>query len=194
VLREAPAHGVRIIADSLETADALAESGEFSDELAAVFARQSIPVPPLDDYADDIAEIVALIAKRLIAAHEVAARPLSAAAVHLLSDHRWNGGFTALHAAVRNALLSAAGEVVGEDEVRAALRHLAERSAQIVFGEEVYKMPLREAREVFEREYFVRLLHTAQGNYQRAAQLAGLERTYLYRKFKQLHLVGDNKE
>ena len=46
-------------------------------------------------------------------------------------------------------------------------------------------MNLRDAREIFEREYFRNLMQTMRGNMQQAAQVAGLERTYFYRKLKQ---------
>ncbi|MDA8328263.1 MAG: response regulator [Betaproteobacteria bacterium] len=47
-------------------------------------------------------------------------------------------------------------------------------------------LPLREARDLFERQYFARLIAQTGGNVHRAAELAGLERTHLYRKLKQL--------
>ncbi|MGI9338970.1 MAG: helix-turn-helix domain-containing protein, partial [Gammaproteobacteria bacterium] len=50
---------------------------------------------------------------------------------------------------------------------------------------DIYAMPLREAREAFEREYFRNILQLTRGNMQRAAEIAGLERTYFYRKLKQ---------
>ncbi|MDR0246964.1 MAG: sigma-54-dependent Fis family transcriptional regulator, partial [Burkholderiales bacterium] len=51
-----------------------------------------------------------------------------------------------------------------------------------------FEMPLREAREAFERVYFERLLSHEQHNMSRVADLAGLERTHLYRKLKQLNI------
>ena len=194
VLREAPARDVRIIADSLETTETLAESGEYHADLVRLFARQTIAIPPLDDYERDIPETTALIAKRLIANQEAAARPLAAAAINALVDRRWDGGFNALFAAVRAAMQTAAGEAVTAEDIRVAIRRLTESESQIALGDNIYRMSLREAREVFEREYFAGLLQAAQGNYQRAAQIAGLGRTYLYRKFKQLNLVKDGKE
>ena len=51
-----------------------------------------------------------------------------------------------------------------------------------------FELPLREAREAFERLYFEQLLGREQSNMSKVAEKAGLERTHLYRKLKQLNI------
>ena len=117
---------------------------------------------------------------------DLAGRRLTTQAVNILCNHSYEGDFAELLAIVRSSLLVAADGKADASAVRAMVEKIGGDGGGV--GAEAFGLPLREAREVFEREYFRRLLRSARGNMQRAAQAAGLERAYFYRKLKQLQI------
>ena len=192
LLREAAQRDTRVIAESLESVRALESNEEFNPDLAEFLARQIVEIPPLEKYTDDIPEIIALISRRLFLRGEAESRKFSQDAIKLLEKRRWADGFMGLYRAVRDSLHAAEGDSVDSDDVEKILAQIDRNESQAaMMDEDMYRLSLREARDAFEREYFRRLLISAKGSFQRAAQLAGLERTYLYRKLKQLSMAED---
>ena len=186
LVREATRAGIRTAAVSAEPLSALAERGECSESLAAAFSKRQVRVPPLSAYQEDIPKMVALIVKRLSTDTDLAGRRLTTQAVNILCNRAYEGDFSELLAIVRSSLLVATDGKADAAVVRTMVEKIGGAGGGV--NSEAFNMPLREAREVFEREYFRRLLRAARGNMQRAAQAAGLERAYFYRKLKQLQI------
>jgi DNA-binding NtrC family response regulator len=121
------------------------------------------------------------------------ARTLSAiepAALAALTQAHWPGNIDHLQSIVVNLALTPGAGGITPDHVKRLLGESAP-PAQIVSPEitaHFFEMPLREAREAFERIYFEQLLGREQSNMSRVAEKAGLERTHLYRKLKQLNI------
>jgi two-component system, NtrC family, nitrogen regulation response regulator NtrX len=112
-------------------------------------------------------------------------RRFSAAALEYLRNHHWPGNLPQLCNVVKNLALTALAEEITAQEAGQALAQFnpeapAERSVLPL------DLPLREARDEFERVYFEHQIKKAGGNMSRVADYAGLERTHLYRKLKQL--------
>ena len=162
------------------------ERGECSEALAAAFSKRVIRVPPLSAYQEDIPKTVALIVKRLSADTDLSGRKLTTQAVNILCNRSYEDDFAELLAIVRSSLLVATDGKADAMVVRAMVEKVGGGGGGV--GAEAFGLPLREAREMFEREYFRRLIRSARGNMQRAAQAAGLERAYFYRKLKQLQI------
>ncbi|MDP2132777.1 MAG: helix-turn-helix domain-containing protein, partial [Sulfuritalea sp.] len=92
-------------------------------------------------------------------------------------------------AAVKSLALASLGEEIGEEETLQLLAPAGEPTlAPAGLAPEVIELPLREAREAFERMYFQYHLTRDGGNMTRLAEKTGLERTHLYRKLKDLGL------
>ena len=187
LVREATRIGARIAAVSAEPLSAMAERGECPEALAGVFSHKTIRVPPLSAYQEDIPKVAALVVKRLATDTDLAGRRLTTQAVNFLCNRAYENDFAELLAIIRSALLCAADGRADETAVRAMAEKIGGGGG---VGAEAFGLPLREAREMFEREYFRRLIRSARGNMQRAAQSAGLERAYFYRKLKQLQIKG----
>lgn len=111
-----------------------------------------------------------------------------AAALNALRTRTWPGGYAELRASIKSLALGALEEEIGAEEV-AQLLHLAPATA----GPLPLDLPLREAREAFERMYFEHHLQQEAGNMTRLAERTGLERTHLYRKLKQLGLQAGRR-
>jgi DNA-binding NtrC family response regulator len=149
-----------------------------------------LTAPALAEIKDDIPELAAQILTHLVESGAVPLRRLSTAALNVLRNHGWPGGYDELRSAVRSVALGALEEEIGGDEVSRLVGTLSLAAAALPLD-----LPLREAREAFERLYFEHHLRQDNGNMTRLAEKTGLERTHLYRKLKQLGLpVGRRAE
>ncbi|MBE8158155.1 MAG: sigma-54-dependent Fis family transcriptional regulator [Betaproteobacteria bacterium] len=187
LVREAPRAEARIVAGSAEKPETLELDKGFNKSLLDAFSRHIIRLPPLSQYAADIPYTVDLVTRRLTENTDMAGRRLTAPAVELLANHRYENDFLELLTLVRSSLIYAMSEQVDAQAVKVVMGQLALGAAAVTkIGGDVFSMTLRDARLVFEQEYFRRLLESTQGNIQQAVKISGLERTYLYRKLKQL--------
>jgi DNA-binding NtrC family response regulator len=159
-----------------------------ADANASLFARLSgatISLPPIADYADEIPTIAAFLLSHLVGRDEVPVRRFSGEALDVLRAYRWEGEWAELLAAVKALALYALEDEISLRDVECVLRRETKFSSS---EETLFRQPLREARETFERLYFERHLKNEGGNMARIAEKTGLERTHLYRKLKQLGL------
>jgi DNA-binding NtrC family response regulator len=183
-------YNVRLVCStSLPLADLTAQSS-YDPKLYEALSGLCINVPALRAHREDIPELANQILSRLVESGEVSAslRQFSTAVLNLLRNHDWPGNLTQLAGAVRSLALTCAGDEISSDEVKQALVSAAATSpvsALSVAGIPL-DIPLREARDLFEKTYFERLIDQESGNMTRVAERAGLERTHLYRKLKLL--------
>lgn len=180
-------YNLRLVLATSETPAELVRQGWDEALLRRLFEVTLAP-PTLADLKDDIPEIAAQILSHLVEAGEVPPRRLATAALNALRNRPWVGGYGELRAAVKSLALGTLEEEIGAEEV-ASLLHAAHAAA----GTLPLDLPLREAREAFERLYFEHHLQLESGNMTRLAEKSGLERTHLYRKLKQLGLQGGRR-
>jgi DNA-binding NtrC family response regulator len=136
-----------------------------------------------------VPELAAQILTHLVEAGQVPLRRLSTAALNALRNHPWPGGYAELKNAIRSLALGALEEEIGAED---GLRLLAPTSSSAALHLPL-DLPLREAREAFERIYFEHHLQIEGGNMTRLAEKTGLERTHLYRKLKSLGISGGRR-
>ena len=154
-----------------------------------------ISLPSLAELKDDIPDMASHLLAGLAEAEETPLRRFSTAALNALRQHSWPGGYGELKGAVKSLALAALDEEVGVEEVERLL--LPEKEAEPAdsgLPREVMDLPLREAREIFERLYFEYHLRQEPANMTRLAEKTGLERTHLYRKLRDLGLRGGKGE
>ena len=172
---------LRLVAASTQTPAELAQAG-FDEALARRLAEVSLGAPGLAELNDEVPELAGQILGHLVEAGEVPLRQLSTAALNALRNHPWSGGYAELRNAVRSLALGALEEEIDGEEVSRLLAPQPSAAAQAL----PLDLPLREAREAFERVYFEHHLQLEGGNMTRLAEKTGLERTHLYRKLKAL--------
>jgi two-component system, NtrC family, nitrogen regulation response regulator NtrX len=179
---------VTLVASSAEALGNLAAEGKFDAALLAQLSAGAVMLPPLRARREDIAPLIERFWRE--ATRGGAEAPLLAtlqpAALAALGNAHWAGNLDHLKSVVENLALLR-GEISGEHVKR--LLGEAASPTQAVAPEitaRFFEVPLREAREAFERIYFEQLLAREQSNMSRVAEKAGLERTHLYRKLKQL--------
>ena len=119
-------------------------------------------------------------------------RRFSEQALAALGQHGWPGNLEDLHAAVRTLAVTALSEEISAAEVAEVVAQFADETTAASSAVPL-DMPLREAREAFERAYFERLLALEGGSIAKVAEKSGLERTHLYRKLKALGISTSRK-
>jgi DNA-binding NtrC family response regulator len=156
-----------------------------------------LALPSLTDLRDEIPDIAGHVLTQLVEAGQTPLRRFSTAALNSLRQHAWPGGYGELKSAIRSLALAALEEEIDSDEVRRTLFPETQLAPPIMvpgLSAETLELPLREARELFERLYFEHHLRADGGNMTRLAERSGLERTHLYRKLKDLGLRGGKGE
>lgn len=172
---------LRLVAASAHSAAELAAAG-FDEALARRLAEVSLGAPGLVELRDEVPEIAAQILAHLVEVGAVPPRRLSTGAQNALRNQVWTGGYVELRNALRSLALGALEDEITAEEVTRLLAPRPAAAAQAL----PLDLPLREAREVFERIYFEHHLQLDGGNMTRLAEKTGLERTHLYRKLKAL--------
>ena len=175
---------VRLICATARALPELVAQGAFDARLYGAIAAVTVHVPCLREHREDIPELANLLLLRSIESKEVGQRHFSTAALNSLRNHDWPGNMNQLENAVRSLALTASGEEISVTEVNQALSLLGPH--RTVAPGLPLDLPLREARDVFERVYFEHHIAKEGGNMSRVAESVGLERTHLYRKLKQL--------
>lgn len=211
-LQELPVEAVKIIDQALDAGHAVDDSGggaqqmncrliasasadileraRDDDPLQQLYYRLNVlplQVPPLRDRPDDVPELVRFYAESFPNQENLPYRPFSVAAQNRLRNHSWPGNTRELRNLVQR-LLVLGGE--GEVSVNEIEETLKQNPVKTVAGEPdhppFFNLPLREAREQFEREYLIYRLREAGGSVGKLAESVGMERTHLYRKLRTL--------
>jgi two-component system nitrogen regulation response regulator NtrX len=180
---------VRIISStSRDLAEAITE-GRFREDLFHRLSVVPIRAPSLSERREDIPELIEFFMDQASAAMGVPRRRIASDAMAVLQSHDWPGNIRQLRNNVERLMILAAGDP--DQEITAALLP-SEVGALVpsipsgVGGEKLMSLPLREAREVFEREYLVAQISRFGGNISRTAEFIGMERSALHRKLKSL--------
>tara|TARA_B100000029_G_scaffold510738_2_gene602943 strand:- start:234 stop:1628 length:1395 start_codon:yes stop_codon:yes gene_type:complete len=179
---------IRFIAITNQNLEEKIISGHFREKLYRYFSDFSIWVPPLRQHREDIPELVDYYSKIIVDSEHLPFRRFSTAAVNLIRNGEWLGNVRELRNVVQRLLLAARNEEIDLQETRAAINSLngkIEENKPSPYSAD-YDQPLRQAREEFERSYFIHHLEKAAGNMTELANKSGMERTHLYRKLKSL--------
>ena len=187
-------HNVRLVCASSRPLPGLVAQEKFDAELASRLSALSVSIPALREHPEDVVDIANLMLAQMTEAKEVPMRHFGTAALNALRNLDWPGNLPALSNAVRTLALTALDtEITLEDVNRIAPQYCpAETSEQVLAQALPLDLPLREARDVFEKIYFEHHIRQETGNMSRVADKVGLERTHLYRKLKQLGVRPSN--
>ncbi|MCB1628896.1 MAG: sigma-54-dependent Fis family transcriptional regulator [Xanthomonadales bacterium] len=177
----------RVIASSSQDLERALASGQLDEELYYQLKVVPLKVPPLRERPEDVSELLAFHADWYHQQERLPYRRFSIAAQNRLRQHPWPGNVRELSNLVQRLLIMGSSAEVDAAEADQAL---GSAPPPRPVGDEGFpldlNMPLREAREQFEREYLLRQLKAAQGSVGKLARLVGLERTHLYRKLRSL--------
>ena len=180
---------VRLVCATTKGLPSLVEKGGFDAGLFRSLSVLTLPIPALRTHREDIPDLANMLLSHMVESKEAQSREFSVAALNAMRNHVWSGNMDELSNVVRTlALTSLSDEITQEEVTSVLLQFQVELSAPVPLAAHPISLdvPLREARDVFERVYFEHHIKLESGNMSRVAEKVGLERTHLYRKLKQL--------
>jgi two-component system nitrogen regulation response regulator NtrX len=180
---------VRIISSTSRNIEADIAAGRFREDLYHRLSVVPIRVPSLAERREDIPELVEYFMTQISQATGLPKRTVGADALAVLQSHDWPGNVRQLRNNVERLMILAGGDP--EAVITAAM--LPQDVGSMIpnmpngnGGEHLMSLALREAREVFEREYLLAQINRFGGNISRTAEFVGMERSALHRKLKAL--------
>ena len=182
----------QLICAADETLAAAINHGDFSEALYYQLNSIALIVPPLREHREDIPALIEHFIDKFTATLKLPYRHLSVAAVNRLRNYHWSGNVQALENIIKGLLVLGGDPTIDLDELNATLATMPESEQGFDQDYIDYALPMREARTQFERHYFRHKLEETNGNVSKAAQLANIERTHLYRKLKTLGISPGN--
>ncbi len=176
---------VRWISSAQEGFEAQSAAEPFRRDLLAHLSVITLRVPPLREYAEDVPDLLRYYVDRLVDEQHLPLRRFSVAAQNRLRNYPWPGNVGELKNLVQRVLILGAGEEIRLEEIE---RELAVKMAvdEPLVKQDLLALPLREAREQFERAYLQQQLLLCNGKVGQLAKRVGMERTHLYRKLRAL--------
>ncbi len=178
----------RVVASSHRNLDSLVNEGELDSRLYYRLSSVRLRVPPLREHREDIPDIANFMLAQLMETGESANRKFTIGTLNALRNFDWPGNLPQLNSVVRTLAITSLAEEIDSDEVTRVLAPLKQAATPALGNSISLDAPLREARDAFERLYFEHLIQKEGGSMTRVAERAGLERTHLYRKLKQLNI------
>ena len=154
-------------------------------DLLAHFNTLVVRVPPLRDYAEDVPELLRYFVDRLVESENLPFRRFSVAAQNRLRNYPWPDNIRELRSLVRRMLIRGGTEEIKLEEIERELAAHTPPDEPLV-KQDLLALPLREAREQFERAYLQQQLSLCNGKVGQLAKRVGMERTHLYRKLRSL--------
>ena len=191
IVSKADRNKLRLISFTAGEPRRLVEAEGFDAQLLARLSELTLALPPLRDHAEDVPDIANLLLVQLVETRSCPPRQFATAALNLLRNFGWPGNIEDLASAVRALALTSLEETIGATDVERVLPLYTTRASAANLP---LDMPLREAREAFERAYFEHHLALERGSIARVAEKCGLERTHLYRKLKSLGIPTGRRE
>jgi len=180
---------VRILSATSRNLLQLIQQGSFREDLYYRLNVVPLQVPALREHREDVPELVSFYIDWMVDKERLPYKRFATAALNLLRNHSWPGNIRELKNLVQRLLILVPGDEIGEAEVHAALGMPAETgtpAAGVTLDAGLYNLPLRDARDLFEKAYLEHHLKHTGGNVADVAEAAGMERTHLYRKLKGL--------
>lgn len=179
---------LRVIAASAQDLEAAVQTGRFREELYYQLNVVPLSVPSLRERIEDIPELLRYYADFFANRDKLPYRLFPVAVQNRLRNYPWPGNLRELRNLVQRLLILGSTPEISIDEVELALGTVpvSARSPAVRGSDIDYSLPLREAREQFERTYLLHQLNEAGGSVGKLAKMVGMERTHLYRKLKDL--------
>ncbi|HSH73737.1 MAG TPA: sigma-54 dependent transcriptional regulator [Methylophilaceae bacterium] len=189
-------YGTRVVCATAQALPQLVAESRFDHGLLQLLSVSSLRIPNLADHREDIPDLARAMAVLLVETSETPYREFDVAALNALRNAEWPGNLAQLDSVIRNLMQTSLSEKITQEDVNRVLGlfsnyqlspidTLNSASKHLTFNLDV---PLREARDAFERIYFDHHIAKAGKNMSKVAEAVELERTHLYRKLKQLDI------
>jgi DNA-binding NtrC family response regulator len=177
---------LRVIATTQRNLEEEVAAGRFRDDLFYHLNVVPLHIPALREHADDVHDLLNYYIDNFVNNEQLGYRHFSVAAQNRLRTYEWPGNVRELKNLVQRLLILGSSEEIELDEVERSISRLAQPVGEPGALPVSYDLPLREAREQFEKDYLEHQLNAAGGSVGKLAKRVGMERTHLYRKLRAL--------
>ncbi|MGL4263342.1 MAG: sigma-54-dependent transcriptional regulator [Afipia sp.] len=180
---------VRIVSSTARNLEAEIAEGKFREDLYHRLSVVPIRIPPLSERREDIPDLVEYFMDQISSATGLPKRRIGEDAMAVLQSHVWPGNVRQLRNNVERVMILAGGDAeaaITADMLPQDVGSMIPAMPTGNNGEHIMGLPLREAREVFERDYLIAQISRFSGNISRTAEFVGMERSALHRKLKAL--------
>lgn len=180
---------VRIISSSSRDLAKLIADGLLREDLYHRLGVVPIRVPALSERREDVPELIEFFMDQISVATGLPKRQIGGDAMAILQSHEWPGNVRELRNNVERLMILTKGDPGAEitvDMLPAEVGAMVPTTPSGSGGEKLMSLPLRDAREIFEREYLMAQIARFSGNISRTAEFIGMERSALHRKLKSL--------
>jgi two-component system nitrogen regulation response regulator NtrX len=187
---------VRVVAGATRDLAAEIREGNFREDLYYRLNVVPIEVPPLHDRREDIPLLADFFLERMGEVTGRARRRIGPEATAALQAYDWPGNVRELRNIIERILIMTVDvddEPIGVDMLPSEICSLSQTSQDWEGSSKIMTLPLREAREIFEREYLNGQVTRFDGNISRTAAFVGMERSALHRKLKTLGVLKEEK-
>ncbi len=178
---------IRIVSSSSRDLAAEIQAGQFREDLYHRLAVVPLSVPRLAERRDDIPDLIEHFMTQLSTANGIPRRRIGEDALAVLQAHDWPGNVRQLRNNIERLMIMVLGdEAVSAEMLPSDIGSGIPPLPTGMGGEKLLTLPLREAREIFEKEYLMAQISRLGGNISRTAEFIGMERSALHRKLKSL--------
>jgi two-component system nitrogen regulation response regulator NtrX len=180
---------VRIASSTSRNIDTEIAAGRFREDLYHRLSVVPIRVPPLAERREDIPDLVNYFMEQISQSTGLPQRKIGGDAMAVLQSHDWPGNVRQLRNNVERLMILAGGEpdaAITANMLPQDVGAMVPTMPNGNGGEQLMGLALREARELFEREYLLAQINRFGGNISRTAEFVGMERSALHRKLKAL--------
>jgi DNA-binding NtrC family response regulator len=177
---------LRVIATTQRNLEEEVAAGRFRDDLFYHLNVVPLHIPALREHADDVHDLLNYYIDYFVNNENLGYRHFNVAAQNRLRTYEWPGNVRELKNLVQRLLILGSSDEIKLDEVERSISKLAQPAAGQGALSVSYDLPLREAREQFEKDYLEHQLEAAGGSVGKLAKRVGMERTHLYRKLRAL--------
>jgi two-component system nitrogen regulation response regulator NtrX len=189
---------VRVLAATNRDLQAAVAGGQFREDLYFRLAVVPLRAPALRERADDIPLLCKAFVEQICRENGLKVKTISPEALEILSAYQWPGNVRELRNVIeRLVILSDEGIGVGDlpEEIvaEASRRPAVEVQAAVDLPKEAQNLPLRDLRDLVERQYIRAKLDENGWNISRTAQVLGIERTNLHKKMRALGISREDR-
>ena len=183
---------VRIVAATNRDLEELVADGSFRKDLYYQLNVVPLSVPPLREHHEDVPELLQFYTNLYVEQENLPYRKFAMSVQNRLRNYHWPGNLRELMNLVQRLLIIGSGNEIDMDEISTHLSDQHGASSAPNHLNVDMEIPLREAREQFEKAYILHQLQKTNGSVGKTAQAIGLERTHLYRKLRALDIDPKN--
>ncbi len=179
---------VQVVASTRIALDDEVNAGRFRQDLYFLLNEVALDISSLRDHGEDVPGLLSYYVDYFVNVEKLPFRRFSMASQNYLRNYTWPGNVRELRSLVQRLMILGAGDDIELDEVKSALGSIAEEPALNSEIPEFFNLPLKEAREHFEKCYLEYHFEKNGGSVAKLAAAIGMERTHLYRKLHALNI------